>query len=85
MQLEALPGWAARRALFTPLQQAALGLADTMTRDIQVGAEPSAALRALLGERQTVELVGVIATYNMVSRFLQALHIHDDDARPPPP
>ena len=67
--------------LFTPAQQAALALADTMTRDIQVGAAQIAAVRALLGERQTVELAGVIAAYNMVSRFLQALHIHADDER----
>jgi alkylhydroperoxidase family enzyme len=80
-QLDALPGWAPQAALFTPVQQAALRLADTMTRDIQVGPEPIAELRALLGERGTVELAGVIAAYNMVSRFLQALHIHADDSR----
>jgi alkylhydroperoxidase family enzyme len=80
-QLDALPGWAAQAALFTPVQQAALRLADTMTRDIQVGPGPIAELRVLLGERGTVELAGVIAAYNMVSRFLQALHIHADDER----
>lgn len=80
-QLDALPGWATQAALFTPVQQAALRLADTMTRDIQVGPGPVAELRALLGERATVELTGVIAAYNMVSRFLQALHIHADDER----
>jgi AhpD family alkylhydroperoxidase len=80
-QLEALPAWSAVADLFTPAQQAALALADTMTRDIQVGAAQIARVRALLGERQTVELAGVIAAYNMVSRFLQALHIHADDER----
>jgi alkylhydroperoxidase family enzyme len=34
-----------------------------------------AAVHAALGDRQTVELVGTIATYNMVSRFLVALRI----------
>jgi alkylhydroperoxidase family enzyme len=80
-QLAALPGWRAAGAAFSPLQQAVLALADTMTRDIHVPAEQMTALRALLGERETVELVGTIAAYNMVSRFLQALHIHGDDAR----
>jgi alkylhydroperoxidase family enzyme len=80
-QLDALPGWAEQAALYTPQQQAALRLSDTMTRTIDVDAVLITELRALLGERQTVELVGVVATYNMVSRFLQALHIHHDDPR----
>jgi alkylhydroperoxidase family enzyme len=83
-QLDALPDWRAAVQSgvdFSPVQQAALALADTMTRDIHVGAAHIATLRSLLGERQTVELVGVVAAYNMVSRFLQALHIHGDDAR----
>jgi AhpD family alkylhydroperoxidase len=80
-QLAALPAWSEAAALFSPVQQAALALADTMTRVVQVGAEQMAGVRALLGERQTVELVGVIAAYNMVSRFLQALQIHEHDPR----
>lgn len=83
-QLAALPHWRAAAAAFTPLQQAALALADTMTRDIQVPAAQVASLRTLLDERQVVELVGTIAAYNMVSRFLEALHIHGDDPRPLP-
>jgi alkylhydroperoxidase family enzyme len=38
-----------------------------------------------LGDRRLVELVGTIASYNMVSRFLEALQIHGDDPRPPAP
>jgi len=83
--LAALPAWQAAEDLFTPTQRLALALADTMTRQVQVGAEQIGAARAALGERQTVELVGVIAAYNMVSRFLEALHIHHDDARDPRP
>jgi AhpD family alkylhydroperoxidase len=83
--LAALPAWQAAEALFTPAQRLALALADTMTRQVQVSAEQIGAVRAALGERQTVELVGVIAAYNMVSRFLEALHIHHDDARDPRP
>ncbi|CAD5371705.1 Carboxymuconolactone decarboxylase family protein [Rubrivivax sp. A210] len=81
-QLAALADWRAAAALFSPLQQAALALADTMTREIQVPRVQIEALRALLGEREVVELVGTIAAYNMVSRFLEALDIHADDARP---
>jgi AhpD family alkylhydroperoxidase len=79
--LAALPAWQAAEDLFTPTQRLALALADTMTRQVQVGAGQIGAVRAALGERQTVELVGVIAAYNMVSRFLEALHIHHDDPR----
>ena len=39
------------------------------------------AVQQQLGDKQTVELVATIASYNMVSRFLEALHIHGDDAR----
>jgi AhpD family alkylhydroperoxidase len=83
-QMAALPNWADADC-FDELQQAALALADAMTRDIHVGAELIGRVRGLLGERQTVELVGTIASYNMVSRFLQALHIHSTDTRPPMP
>ena len=80
-QLDALADWSAAATLFTPLQQDVLRLADGMTRDIQVDAALVQALRSELGERQLVELVGTIASYNMVSRFLEALQIHSDDAR----
>ena len=82
-QLDALPQWQAC-ALFSPVQQAALQLADTMTRDVQVPPAVLDAVRAHLGDRQLVELVGTIAAYNMVSRFLEALHIHATDPRSTP-
>jgi AhpD family alkylhydroperoxidase len=77
-QLAALPQWQSERS-FSPVQCAALQLADSMTRDVQVPAEVIDAVRAHLDERQTVELVGTIAAYNMVSRFLEALQIHSTD------
>jgi len=83
--LAVLPAWQAAEDLFTPHQRLVLALADTMTRQVQVGAGQIGAVRAALGERQTVELVGVIAAYNMVSRFLEALHIHHDDPCDPRP
>ncbi|MEO7007997.1 MAG: carboxymuconolactone decarboxylase family protein [Caldimonas sp.] len=79
-QLDALPQWQSSAA-FSPVQRAALRLADTMTRDVQVPEEPMREVRAQLDDRQVVELVGTIAAYNMVSRFLEALQIHSGDAR----
>jgi alkylhydroperoxidase family enzyme len=62
--------------LFNQAEQAVLHLTMAMTRHVQVSAEFMAATRAALGnDRELVELVGVIAAYNMVSRFLVALGI----------
>ena len=83
-QLDALPQWEGS-TLFSPLQQAALRLSDTMTRDVQVPPAVLDAVRAHLDDRQVVELVGTIAAYNMVSRFLEALQIHATDERLPTP
>jgi AhpD family alkylhydroperoxidase len=82
-QLDALQNWRASDA-FTPLQRAVLRLTDTMTRDVQVPAGLVHELRTHLDERQVVELVGTIAAYNMVSRFLEALQIHSGDVPPGP-
>ena len=79
-QLAALQRW--READdFDATQRAVLALCDTMTKDVQVPRETLQAVQQHLGERQTVELVATVAAYNMVSRFLEALHIHGDDAR----
>jgi len=81
-QLAALPAWHEATAdLFTPLQRAALELTDTMTRQIQVPAARIDGLRTLLPDREVVELVATIAAYNMVSRFLEALHVQATDTR----
>jgi AhpD family alkylhydroperoxidase len=81
-QLDALPGWRdAGEATFTALQRDVLALCDAMTRDVHVDEPLVQAVRAALGERQLVELVGTISSYNMVSRFLEALQIQPDDAR----
>ena len=85
-QLDALPAWTdAPDGTFSALQIDVLRLCDAMTRDIHVPPPVLQAVRAHLGERQLVELVGTIASYNMVSRFLEALQIHGDDPRPPAP
>jgi alkylhydroperoxidase family enzyme len=64
---------------FSALEQNVVLLAQQMTRDLHVAPSVKQALVEALGLQQTVELVGVVATYNMVSRFLLALDIHADD------
>ena len=67
---EATPGPA-----FSELERAVLRLTDTMTRDVQVSDAVFEPLRAHFDEQGLVELVATVAAYNMVSRFLEALHI----------
>jgi alkylhydroperoxidase family enzyme len=60
------PAWSAA-------ERATLDLTFAMTREIKVAPAVLAAARASLpDERELVELIGVIASYNMVSRFLVA-------------
>src|SRR5512137_640423 len=67
--------------LFDGTALAALRLTIEMTRQVAVADPTFAEVHAALGDRQTVELVGVIAAYNMVSRFLVALGIEPEPAR----
>ena len=67
---------------FSPLERDALELTLQMTRMIQVDSELMKRLQAALGNTVLVELVTVIAAYNMVSRFLIALDIHPEDHAP---
>jgi alkylhydroperoxidase family enzyme len=68
---------AARDARLTDREQAAVQLATEMTRVVRVSDPTLERARALFGERHLVELVGTIATYNMVARFLEALGIDE--------
>lgn len=79
-QLDALAQWDAS-AEFSATERAVLRLTDAMTRDIHFAPEIVEAVRAMLGERVTVEAAATIASYNMVSRFLEALQISAGDAR----
>jgi alkylhydroperoxidase family enzyme len=68
-------------ALFNPAQRAALALAQAMTLRVQVSPACFAAVQAALPVAQhQVELVGVIAAYNMVARFLEALAVQPEPA-----
>lgn len=80
-QLDALAEAQVADGRFTPLQREVLALCDAMTREVHVAEALVQAVRERLGERGLVELVATIASYNMVSRFLEALQIHADDPR----
>jgi alkylhydroperoxidase family enzyme len=57
--------------------RAALAVTLELTRDMAVSDATLAQARKIFGDRQLVELVGTIATYNMVSRFLVALGVDE--------
>ena len=67
---------------FNPTENDALELTLQMTRQIQVDPALMARLQKSLGNTILVELVTVIAAYNMVSRFLIALDVHPEDHPP---
>jgi alkylhydroperoxidase family enzyme len=64
---------------FDAAERAVLGLAVEMTRNVAVSGATMASVRAAVDDdRQVVETVAVIATYNMVSRFLVALGVEQE-------
>jgi alkylhydroperoxidase family enzyme len=74
--LQALDSQTDHSGVFDAVELAVLRLTLEMTRDIKVSDATFESLKSQLGDaRQVVELVGVIATYNMVSRFLVALGV----------
>lgn len=63
--------------LFDPTEIAVLRLTLEMTRDVQVSQETfDLAKQTIGGNQQLVDIVGTIATYNLVSRFLVAFELH---------
>ena len=67
------------RALLSETECAVLRLTHEMTRAVRVNDATFERVRSeLRDDRHIVELVAVIATYNMVSRFLVALGIESD-------
>ena len=78
-QLDALqvPAAAANNdTLFDHLDRAVLRVTIEMTRDVRVSDATFSAAREAAGSDQAmVELVGVVAGYNLVSRFLVALEV----------
>ena len=68
--------------LYSPVENDAAELTFQMTRNIKVDPELMKRLQNALGSTDTVELVTVIAAYNMVSRFLIALDVNPEDHPP---
>lgn len=58
--------------LFSEPERAALALTDEMTRTIKVSDSTMQRIRKVLPDDQVIELIGTIAGYNMVSRFVVA-------------
>lgn len=78
-QLDALPNWAAKPELWSAAEAAGLALCDEMTKKVHVDDAVFAKVKAALPEREVVELVVTIASYNCVSRVLEALEINGAD------
>jgi AhpD family alkylhydroperoxidase len=77
-QIDAVAGWR-DSALFDPRQRDVLAYAEAMTVQVQVAQPLFDAVRRHFGERELVELTATVASYNMVSRFLEALQIEIED------
>jgi len=61
--------------IFDAEERPVLELTDSMTRNIIVPDGLMLELKERYGDERLVELVATVAAYNMVSRFLVALHI----------
>lgn len=66
--------------VFDAKERVVLNLVTEMTLNIQVEDHTFAAVQAELpNQQQLVELIGIIATYNMVARYLEALQIEPEE------
>jgi alkylhydroperoxidase family enzyme len=63
---------------FDEAERATLALTFEMTRDVKVSDATMKRVRAVLPDPQVVELIGAIAGYNMVSRFLVATGVEKE-------
>ena len=79
-QLDAIKNWQDSE-LFLARTQAVLAYTDAMTQQIQVPKETFSNIKTHFSNQEIVEITATIGAYNMVSRFLEALAIHQDDER----
>jgi alkylhydroperoxidase family enzyme len=73
-QVDAVSVWRTS-ALFDQRQRDVLAYAEAMTLRVQVAQPLFDAVRRHFNDRELVELTATVASYNMVSRFLEALQI----------
>lgn len=85
-QLDALRAGAAASGgdpkLFDESERATLALTREMTQKIDVSDATMKRVRSLLPDAQVVELIGTIAGYNMVSRFVVATGVEVEEPLP---
>lgn len=74
-KIDALLEWEARTGLYSDDERATLALTDQITRQVRVDDALWQAVKDRWSERELVELIVTIASYNMVSRVLEALEI----------
>lgn len=77
-QLDALDRWQ-DADVFDARQRAVLAYTDAMTQNVQVPDAVFQDVQRYFDVQRVVELTATVATYNMVSRFLEALQIHTRD------
>jgi len=70
-------------SMFDDLERCALAVIVAMTREVRVGDILMQRLRQHMSDQEAIELCGVTAAYNMVSRFLVATGIHPSDMAKP--
>ena len=69
--------------LFDDAERATMALTQEMTQKIDVSPATMKRVRSILPDPQVVELVGTIAGYNMVSRFVVATGVEVEEPAPP--
>lgn len=62
---------------------AVLRYADAMTRDVKVPQSLFDEVKALFSEQEVVEITATVASYNLVSRFLVALDVGEQNEKTP--
>lgn len=76
--LERFEDAAENKALFDELERAVMRLTIEMTRNVRVSDATFAEVQRLLPSNESVvEMIGTIAMYNMVARFLVALQVEE--------
>jgi AhpD family alkylhydroperoxidase len=73
-QIDAIAQWESSK-LFSEVQRAVLLYTDSMTRDVHVPDDVFEQVHPHFNDRGMTELTATIAAYNLVSRFLEALHV----------
>ena len=74
VEVSALSDWR-NSNVFDDADRAILAYTDSMTKDIHVPGDVFAAVARHFDSRELTELTATIATYNLVSRFLEALQV----------